>query len=423
MEMSADRPLTEQIEDRAKRREKTVLLTVHGANSDGKWQKEVQAVMNPHFECIPYRYVGYEGKRGVVKSIVEPWSLLIAIGLAIPGIAVFIVGHVWGGWPAFGAADTAGIVGATAIATLLIIGLVRAFWQRSTGAEQLKIYVDRSGARTPHIIAHSLGSYLVGRALDKFPDFRLGNVVLVGAILPRSFPWTHILRERRSSVRKVRSECGLSDLLVRTLRLMRMFALDVGDAGNRGFANSNLVHSLEGPYDACSKCGEEGAATVHNVRLRHFGHGDQFLSRNHARSLWLPFLWDFEIEEFIFFIDNCHLATKHSRNQLYLDAEKVIGEIWGRAYSWTGGRTLEDYVKSSIAARVNQSGQRSSATSLGALTDRVRFGLHVWVATADAEHFLPDAELNEKIARMLHPSIAIAAFVEHIVGENELSRV
>jgi len=301
----------------------------------------------------------------------------------------------------------------------LVAGFVYAYLKRSATAQELKANVDRSGVRRPHIIAHSFGSYLVGQALNKFPDFRAENVVLVGAILPRSFPWSSILTERRSSVRKVRSECGLSDNVVRAIGLIRLFVRDVGTAGNRGFYEGVDVHSVQGPMETCALCTAESQAVVHNVRLRDFGHRDQFLTRNHARSLWLPFLWNLEVEEFISFVDACDLAAKHQANRLYFEAELVIDEMWSRTYSWTGGRSLEAYVRSEIAARIKHPGWKPTAPSVSTLADLVKFGLHNVVSDADREHLSQSSTLNERVARTLHPHIAIASYIEQIVAENE----
>ncbi len=35
------------------------VVTVHGINSDGEWQKEVHSVLERHFRCVGYRYRTY----------------------------------------------------------------------------------------------------------------------------------------------------------------------------------------------------------------------------------------------------------------------------------------------------------------------------------------------------------------------------
>ncbi|MET4331022.1 pimeloyl-ACP methyl ester carboxylesterase [Bradyrhizobium sp. i1.15.2] len=401
-------------------RRKPALLTVHGANSDGVWQRELQILMTPHFDCHPYKYGGYEGKYGVVRAVIYPWSPVIALVIAILSVGIFKVGLVKLSWPLSLHAIALSFWAVAAVAGVVASGFLYSYMKRSATAEELRADVHVRALRRPHVIAHSFGSYLIGRTLDKFPDFRVENVVLVGAILPRSFPWSSILRERKSSIRKVRSECGLSDNVVRAIGLIRLFVRDVGTAGNRGFLEGADVHSVQGPMETCTRCTAENQAVVHNVRLRNFGHRDQFLTRNHARSLWLPFLWNLEVEEFISFVDDCDLAAQHHANGLYREAELLIDAIWERTYSWTGGRTLEAYVRSEIAARVKHLRWKPTAPLVSTLAEQVKFGLHNMVSDADREHFSQNNPLNERVARSLHPHIAIASYIEQIVGENEL---
>jgi pimeloyl-ACP methyl ester carboxylesterase len=47
----------------------------------------------------------------------------------------------------------------------------------------------------PSIVAHSLGAYIVGNALLKYPYIRFNKVILCGCILPCDFPWDRLALE------------------------------------------------------------------------------------------------------------------------------------------------------------------------------------------------------------------------------------
>jgi pimeloyl-ACP methyl ester carboxylesterase len=49
--------------------------------------------------------------------------------------------------------------------------------------------------QVPHIVAHSLGSFILGRTLFRFPEFNAGKIVLLGCVLTPKFKWD-ILRKQ-----------------------------------------------------------------------------------------------------------------------------------------------------------------------------------------------------------------------------------
>lgn len=62
---------------------------------------------------------------------------------------------------------------------------------------------------TVSVIAHSFGTYTIGRVLYDHPDIRLDRLVLCGSVLPESFPWARISEQVRS---RVLNECGTRDV-------------------------------------------------------------------------------------------------------------------------------------------------------------------------------------------------------------------
>jgi serine/threonine-protein kinase len=63
--------------------------------------------------------------------------------------------------------------------------------------------------KRPSVVAHSLGSWIVGNAMLKHDDVRFDKLILAGSILPRDFDWMTLFA--RDQVAFVRNECGQED--------------------------------------------------------------------------------------------------------------------------------------------------------------------------------------------------------------------
>jgi hypothetical protein len=118
--------------------------------------------------------------------------------------------------------------------------------------------------RRPSIVAHSLGSWIVGNAMLKHEDLRFDKIIFAGSILPRDFDWATLFA--RDQVSFVRNECGQRDpwpgwagrLVART-----------GTGGSKGF--------------------EWFSSVVENVPCDWFGHSDALI-RQHIEQHWIPVL-------------------------------------------------------------------------------------------------------------------------------------
>ena len=86
------------------------------------------------------------------------------------------------------------------------------------------------GPFRPNIVAHSMGTYIVGRAMEKFSDMHFGKIVFCGAILPRNFNWPLLIA--RDQVDEVLNDYGVDDIWARFARLL---ARDAGSSGAKGF--------------------------------------------------------------------------------------------------------------------------------------------------------------------------------------------
>lgn len=121
----------------------------------------------------------------------------------------------------------------------------------------------RLGAR-PDVIAHSLGTWLIGHALLRHPDLVVGRVVLAGSVLRPDFDWPALIATGR--VEAVLDHRGGRDVWVRCAQYV---IPDTGPSGRIGF----VVGAVERESKA-------------------FGHSDYFgtAMRETYDTVWRPFL-------------------------------------------------------------------------------------------------------------------------------------
>lgn len=81
------------------------------------------------------------------------------------------------------------------------------------------------------IVAHSFGTYLVGRLLREYSCDRLCRVILCGSVLRPDYDWSHV-RRRFQSDGRVLNQCGFSDYWPAFAGLLRK---RYGPAGRYGF--------------------------------------------------------------------------------------------------------------------------------------------------------------------------------------------
>jgi hypothetical protein len=130
---------------------------------------------------------------------------------------------------------------------------------KSCSAANLGKYNSR-----PSVVAHSLGSWIVGNAMLKFSDIRFDKILFAGSILPRDFDWSLLFA--RDQVESVRNECGQNDPWP---KWASRFVAQTGTGGSEGF--------------------EWLSSAVENDHCEWFGHSDA-LMRQHIEQLWIPFL-------------------------------------------------------------------------------------------------------------------------------------
>ncbi len=139
-------------------------------------------------------------------------------------------------------------------------------WTRDA---QVKWFLDeytrvciQHGDERPSVVAHSLGTYIVAAAMDKY-ELRFDRIIFSGSIVYRDFPWSNFTQQFGS----VLNDYGRRDFWA---WVARCFVRDSGPSGVKGFAdNANgFVIQREHPE---------------------FRHSDYHFRRNY-RKVWIPFL-------------------------------------------------------------------------------------------------------------------------------------
>jgi len=308
------------------------VVTVHGVSSDGPWQEMLRFLLYPFFECTSIKYRHYR-RFGAIKLVLDPWVLVVGL------IAMFLLRRL---------SLLRGLLGWACAWTLLLgVGHLLAFLRRMRAftayMNQLNAFLI-AGAR-PHLIAHSFGTYLAGRALEKWPALRFRRIILTGCVLSSRYNWSALNGGQRHACVAVRNEIAKKDAIARVAFLLQGLLPGMGHAGFSGFADPpNVVHNVKSPYECCPACRAGASALVHNVEHPEFGHSDQFITSLHAESFWLPFLWSMEPSEYQEFLDLCHEAAELEESHDDFKLAVVEAELRERPWRWALG-SLSHYLR------------------------------------------------------------------------------
>ena len=342
------------------------VLTVHGIWSRGKWQGEIARAFWPHFHCIPIKYKQYLWL-GPLNLLLEPW-VLVVMGLVLYALRFSaVVAHYR----------------MVFILVFLVLAYMATYLRRTLA---FNTFLKQAGplARRPyqekmHLIAHSLGTYLTGRALQERADFHLGRIVLVGCVLPWDFPWHDLPAVGIGPVYKyleVRNELARRDIVVYLAWLASLVIRGLGRAGFGGFGGPvPPKHQVGRPEELCPSCPSPGVV-IHNVMNRYLGHSSTFVGTGYAETYWLPFLWGIEPPEYYDFLDHCKLAAAltpagtgkaavpvpgHLRTKLPSVEVKLHNSVW----RWTSGSFGDDAALAEAKVELRRKGWRWSGGSLG----------------------------------------------------------
>lgn len=355
--------------------------------------------MAPHFAHEQISYPHYDTIVGPLRAVAHPLLFGLALAFFAGSILLCIVGLL-----------------GEAIAVLsigfLIFGLsiLIAWMGRIKCANEIKLRIEALAPHgRPHIIAHSLGTYLIGSVLRKYPDVQLGRVVLVSSVLPRKYPWKSLLSKRPACIVNVRNEYGAADLVTRLVCHLRWIFPGLGDSGVRGFqGHADTLHSSDNAIAACTLCNTT-PARIHNVSLEEFGHSDGLLGYGHARKLWLPILWGFPPEEWLAYLEMCREAADLEESQQWTQLDLKIDALWSGKFSWTYDLTLADFVRNLIIAR----GKREplpAGMSTEYVVGEIQSLLHTVVMEA-----LANPQPGNRSVAFLNPEKGITEAIERVV--------
>jgi pimeloyl-ACP methyl ester carboxylesterase len=116
----------------------------------------------------------------------------------------------------------------------------------------------------PSIVAHSMGSYIVTRAIEKY-GLTFDRVILCGAIVREDYPWNDMVAAGR--INRVLHDYGRKDIWA---RMAIWLISDAGQSGYKGFE-------------------QEAGGTVVQRRHAWYRHSDYF-NRTNFVERWIPFL-------------------------------------------------------------------------------------------------------------------------------------
>ena len=345
---------------------KEIILTVHGINTDGKWQEAVKNVLEPHFECAAIQYPHYR-YLGALKLLFEPYVLVPA--LAVPWI-VSKWEHLK--YPSMW------VLGAFVLAYLGSYVRRHCALKYVLGQMNQSDFEDRR-----HLIAHSLGSYLTGKIILKHTWFRLSHVIYAGCVLSQKFNWRKLGLVNHPKPRckhtvssnetvnlsypeelanaqaiKVRNDVQRKDLVPILAKALRAFLLpDFGMAGYSGFKDTlpcppavTVMHKVPTPSQACADCcANSHLAPLHNVVVDEYWHSGVFSDPRYISAFWLPFFWNIESSEYALFVQIFIESEKARRENFYsqiIEQERVFRE---QEWRWAGCK-LTEFIKGEIEA-------------------------------------------------------------------------
>jgi pimeloyl-ACP methyl ester carboxylesterase len=136
------------------------------------------------------------------------------------------------------------------------------FWTRAAPVNNLLPKIRDARILNPgaklSVIAHSFGTYAIGKILKDHPDIRLHRLILCGAILPSDFRWDKI---PHSVETKIINDCGRKDIWP---VLAQSTTFGYGTSGRFGFGDVRTI-----------------------IRFHDFGHGG-FFDKKFVSAFWLP---------------------------------------------------------------------------------------------------------------------------------------
>jgi hypothetical protein len=378
------------------------LVTVHGVSTDGAWQEQLDPALAPHFRHVAVKYRQYRFWGLGALSVPLDLVALVVGGIVVTGLTVMLDLPWW--------VIIAGVV------VVVALGWSLARERRRRARRDVRRQLGRAappGAR-PNLVAHSFGTALTADVLEANPEVQLGRLILVGSVLPRSYPWQAI--QSRVRFRSIWNEVGRRDWVVRAAIVGAWMGSRLGWSGIDGFDGARpRVHPAFKAGSSCSDCAGGGTNdwVIHNCRFDQYTHSEAFISPDHAIHHWLPVLWGFQPAEILSWwtdVTAAHLAVTDPAAPA---GDAIVEQqVLKRKWAWAGG-TLDEYLRRvhpGVAARV-----------LANPVARIGFFRTLWERVVDATGATEECASGAKDAasmtraRWLHPAYAVIAATETFV--------
>lgn len=172
---------------------KRVVISLHGMNSRGEWQKSLAAVLAKH-DFLPFMLdYGSFGTRTL-------------------------------GWRAFADRLTPGPFVHDKVNWLLDC------YTRICNSEKV---------RRPSVIAHSFGTYIVARTLETYPQVTFNKVIFCGSVVTPDYDWPTLI-DVRHQVNSIRNDMGGLDMWARIAKgFGKVLGPGFGDSGRTGFTRAD----------------------------------------------------------------------------------------------------------------------------------------------------------------------------------------
>jgi pimeloyl-ACP methyl ester carboxylesterase len=389
-----------------------LLISIHGIRSKGRWQEEIEPLVEPFYQHFPFKYSEYSHPIfAVIWLGLEP--LAIVLGALAATLWFSIV------WPPSVKQS------ATIIASFIVFWLVArvlASDRRRRVLEAFKLHWSEKVGfdRPPHIIAHSFGTFLVGAALSKYTDLRVERLILTGCVLKGDYPWASFARSKNSRrFKAIHNEMAKRDWVAISAQLLQGFVPPMGHAGVFGFTDSRISRNwddarlVDGQWHSDSQCGYKKQTDhfmVHNIAHKGLGHSDYFIGMSHARTFWLPFLWEIPAGLYEQFRDLCIECKGLESAARYLELSDKEALLTSSCWWWTGG-PLESRVKQVVTKSLERRNADSTQTDhLVALSIR-----NLWELTWRAASHSKDP----RFAVYLHPYTALTHAVQTAIDQSQ----
>lgn len=315
---------------RKSRRGERTLISIHGILSDGEWQRQYATVFDPHFH---YEQFGYD-------EFLNIGSAFLGLALEWLVLATGCVAILWAWFHGFLSQPHYWAGSVLLLISVLLTANIFAEWRRDKVVRDFAGFVTKAvgNGLAPHIIAHSLGSFVLGRMLLRYPtETRAENIVLLGCVLSPRFEWN------RTRAVLIRNEMGRRDWVSVAAGLLSPLVREMGPAGQRGFkgqdARTIAAQQASEPWQACS-CGcyspPPPPARILNID-GDLDHRDLTDVSVRAEKIWLPFLWNIPPGRFESFVDLCMRCDIHEELEQYGPLNVKTKELEASCWFWSEG--------------------------------------------------------------------------------------